>query len=36
MSERERAEEHWRIFLAQAADSPWAEEAQNRLGNVIS
>jgi tetratricopeptide (TPR) repeat protein len=36
MGERERAEEHWRIFLAQAADSPWAEEAQNRLGNVTS
>jgi tetratricopeptide (TPR) repeat protein len=27
------AAEHWRAFLELAADSPWAEEARNRLGN---
>jgi tetratricopeptide (TPR) repeat protein len=25
------ADDHWRAFLAQAPDSPWAEEARNRL-----
>jgi tetratricopeptide (TPR) repeat protein len=29
---RGEAEEHWQAFLAQAADSPWAEEARGRLG----
>jgi tetratricopeptide (TPR) repeat protein len=29
---RDEAEEHWRTFLAQAPDSPWAEEARGRLG----
>ena len=33
MHERHRAEEHWRAFVAQAPDSPWAEEARGRLGN---
>lgn len=32
MHDRERAEEHWRAFLAEAPDSPWAEEARSRLG----
>ncbi len=27
------AEEHWRAFLELAPDSPWAEQARNRLGN---
>ena len=31
MHERDRAEEHWRAFAAQAPDSPWAEEARSRL-----
>jgi tetratricopeptide (TPR) repeat protein len=35
MHEREQADEHWRIFLAQAPDSPWAEEARSRLGSAI-
>jgi tetratricopeptide (TPR) repeat protein len=26
------AEEHWRVFLQLSPDSPWAEEAQARLG----
>ena len=25
---RDEAESHWRAFLAQAPDSPWAEEAR--------
>lgn len=32
--DRERAEEHWRAFLALAADSPWADEARARLGEA--
>jgi len=32
MNSRDRAETHWRAFLAQAPDSPWAEEAHMRLG----
>ncbi len=32
MDRRDEAEEHWRAFLTQAPDSPWAEEAQGRLG----
>jgi tetratricopeptide (TPR) repeat protein len=32
MDRRNQAEDHWRAFLAQAPDSPWAEEARNRLG----
>ena len=32
MHEREQAEEHWQAFVAQAPDSPWAEEARARLG----
>ncbi len=31
MDRREQAEEHWRAFLAEAPDSPWAEEARGRL-----
>ena len=33
MHERPRAEEHWRAFVAQAPDSPWADEARGRLKN---
>jgi tetratricopeptide (TPR) repeat protein len=33
MDRRDVSEEHWRAFLAQAPDSPWAEEARGRLGN---
>jgi len=29
---RDEAEAHWRAFLSQAPDSPWAEEARARLG----
>ena len=29
---RDQAEEHWRAFIAQAPDSPWAEQARSRLG----
>ncbi len=32
MDRRDQAEEHWRAFLAEAPDSPWAEEARGRLG----
>jgi tetratricopeptide (TPR) repeat protein len=32
MNLRDRAEEHWRAFLALTPDSPWAEEARVRLG----
>ena len=32
LDHRSEAEEHWRAFLAQAPDSPWAEEARSRLG----
>jgi tetratricopeptide (TPR) repeat protein len=32
MRQPERAVEHWQAFLAQAPDSPWADEARNRLG----
>ncbi len=31
LNQRERAEEHWRIFAAEAPDSPWADEARRRL-----
>ena len=31
MNRRDQAEEHWQAFVAQAADSPWAEEARGRL-----
>lgn len=31
MHDRCRAEEHWRAFVVQAPDSPWAEEARGRL-----
>jgi tetratricopeptide (TPR) repeat protein len=31
MNEHDRAEEHWRAFIEQAPDSPWAEEARGRL-----
>ncbi len=31
MHRPEQAEEHWRAFLAEAPDSPWAEEARTRL-----
>ena len=29
--QRGQAEEHWRIFAAEAPDSPWADEARRRL-----
>jgi len=32
LGRRDEAEAHWRAFLAQAPDSPWAEEARSRLG----
>ena len=32
MNRRGEAEAHWRAFLAQAPDSPWADEARGRLG----
>ncbi len=32
MNRRGDAEQHWREFLAQAPDSPWADEARGRLG----
>ncbi len=31
LGRREEAEEHWRTFLAHAPDSPWADEARQRL-----
>jgi tetratricopeptide (TPR) repeat protein len=31
LGRRDQAETHWRAFLAQAPDSPWAEEARSRL-----
>jgi len=33
INQRDRAEAHWQAFLAQAPDSPWAEEARRRLGS---
>jgi tetratricopeptide (TPR) repeat protein len=33
MHERARALEHWQVFVAQAPDSPWAEEAKQRLSS---
>jgi len=36
MQERAAAEEHWREFVLQAPDSPWAEEARSRLGTASS
>ena len=32
MGRRAEAEEHWRLFVAMAPDSPWAAEARARLG----
>jgi tetratricopeptide (TPR) repeat protein len=32
LNRRSEAEDHWRAFLTQAPDSPWAEEARIRLG----
>ena len=32
LGRRGEAEEHWRLFLAMAPDSPWAEQARTRLG----
>ena len=32
MGHRRAAEQHWRRFLALAPGSPWAAEAQQRLG----
>jgi tetratricopeptide (TPR) repeat protein len=32
MGRRQQSEEHWRLFLLMAPDSPWAEEARARLG----
>jgi tetratricopeptide (TPR) repeat protein len=31
LGRRSEAESHWQAFLAQASDSPWAEEARERL-----
>jgi tetratricopeptide (TPR) repeat protein len=31
MNQREQARPHWEVFLKEAPDSPWAEEAQERL-----
>jgi len=31
LGRRDEADQHWRVFLAQAPDSPWAEEARVRL-----
>jgi tetratricopeptide (TPR) repeat protein len=33
LGRRREAETHWHAFLAQAPDSPWAEEARVRLGH---
>ena len=30
-NQRAKAEEHWRAFLDLAPDSPWADEARDRL-----
>lgn len=32
LGRRDEAEAHWRAFLVQAPDSPWAEEARRRVG----
>lgn len=34
LGRREAAENHWREFLDLAPDSPWAQEAENRLGGA--
>jgi tetratricopeptide (TPR) repeat protein len=34
LGRREEAETHWREFLDLAPDSPWAEEAENRIGGA--
>jgi len=34
LDRRSEAEEHWRAFLELAPDSPWAEQARNRLANL--
>jgi tetratricopeptide (TPR) repeat protein len=34
MNRRDEAEEHWQAFLAEAPDSPWAEEARGRLALI--
>jgi tetratricopeptide (TPR) repeat protein len=36
MHQPDQAEEHWRAFVIQTPDSPWAEEAHRRLANSIS
>jgi tetratricopeptide (TPR) repeat protein len=36
MGERVRAEEHWRAFATQSPDSPWADEARQRLDSRSS
>jgi tetratricopeptide (TPR) repeat protein len=36
MKQYDSAEEHWQAFVAQAPDSPWAEEARSRLANALS
>lgn len=33
MNRSEEAALHWQAFLAQSPDSPWADEARNRLGS---
>ena len=35
LGRREQAEEHWRLFLVMAPDSPWADEAHARLGRGL-
>ncbi|NLF72622.1 MAG: MerR family transcriptional regulator [Candidatus Anammoximicrobium sp.] len=34
LGRRDEAEVHWREFLDLAPDSPWAQEAENRIGGV--
>ncbi len=35
MQQRDRAEEHWQAFAAQAPDTPWADEARRRLRRTL-
>lgn len=34
LNRRDEAEVHWRAFLAESPDSPWADEARVRLGSA--
>jgi tetratricopeptide (TPR) repeat protein len=36
LGDHTRAEKHWRAFVAQAPDTPWAEEARSRLHRRFS